>query len=236
MEWKGQSKSLRINGLLNSLQDEVSARVDVGEGGAVEDVDLEIGPGRVVEVSEYLSSRPRIDAADMTHPATAEGEGSREDVGQVDAIAIPGPARSNAAPPPPDCRTSQFAPTGDSEAALKSNLSLLAPPTKVSLPDWPTSVSLPAPPLMRSFPALPRRTFFTVLPVRMSLPEPPTAFSIRLPRAMIMLPVRPPTLEMLSVLRSSRWLDAKPEKSTVSVPPASKIVKAFVSARAARLA
>ena len=91
LEWKGQSKSLRINGLLNSLQDEVSARVDIGEGGAVEDVDLEIGPGCVVEVSEYLSSRPRIDAADMTHPATAESEDSREDVGQVDAIAIPGP-------------------------------------------------------------------------------------------------------------------------------------------------
>ena len=58
-----------------------------------------------------------------------------------------------------------------------------------------------------------------------SLPEPPIAFSITAPAAMATLPTSPPTLENPPCRRSMVWAWVYPEKSNVSVPPASQTAK-----------
>ena len=73
-------------------------------------------------------------------------------------------------------------------------------------------------------------------PIIVSLPEPPTAFSIVVPAEITRFPVRPAIfevkreLELLSVdLKSIVWLFENPLKSKVSLPLPSAIVKAVES-------
>lgn len=73
-------------------------------------------------------------------------------------------------------------------------------------------MSLPAPPLS---------TLATSLPINRSLPEPPMAFSTVTPAAIDTLPFNPPTSDSAFSLRLIFWFWLKPEKSRVSLPPAS---------------
>ena len=56
-----------------------------------------------------------------------------------------------------------------------------------------------------------RKELAAALPMSVSLPLPPIAFSIIVPRAMTTLPTTEPTLEKASELRLISWLVAKPE-------------------------
>ena len=102
-----------------------------------------------------------------------------------------------------------------------------------SLPALYWKTSAPSPPVSVSLPKPPERRLATALPMSTSLPEPVMPFSMTVPGAKTRLPISPPALEacrsLLSLLdprRSRRWLTVKFERSIVSVPPSSLIVKA----------
>ena len=63
-------------------------------------------------------------------------------------------------------------------------------------------VSSPIPPIKKSLPYPPLRLLFAKFPVIVSLPEPPTAFSIIVPAEIIRFPVRPAMLEVKRLIES----------------------------------